>query len=460
MSSILEALSSAWIPDLVLLAMTAYARVRSGSWFSPAAFFGLYWVGVLTASLIAMDHALPGLGIWALVTLVMAVQMGSAVAETRPKNLGILRSVADDFVADQSVADSQVDKVEMGQAMRCRLQKICLFLLAVALFGCIYFVWVSLDLFGQMLSVASLIQMAAKWTVLRYGEFSDPWPLRLAAIWMYPAALLGGILSSIAALRRERLLGISSVSPALLYTFLTGGRAAFILAFALWLAGRWAARIAVSDRPATFFRKKTVLAFAALAAGMLLMFTAVNTFRGAKELSHPAELFLEFNNGQIRNYMFGPPAAFAEWFAHGDNDSRTGGTLTWGALTFQGMFDTLQIRPKTLGTYSDSERTVGSEGTNIFTMFRGLIQDFSFPGAILVCVFWGWCGGRAYARRSLAAKNLLVLAAFYAVAIFGGLMCPFTFNSTIFAWVVAWMALGKKTQSADLALQPAAVVGV
>ena len=86
MTVMLEMLGSAWIPDVILLGATAFFCLRNGSWFAPSSFLGLYWFGLLTASLLAMDHPVPGLGIWVLVSLVVAVQVGSAMTETDGKH--------------------------------------------------------------------------------------------------------------------------------------------------------------------------------------------------------------------------------------------------------------------------------------------------------------------------------------------------------------------------------------
>jgi len=418
MSIIANLISSPWIPDGLLFALTIVFRIRSGSWLAPSSFFGLYWIAALTTSLLAVDHRVPGLGTWVLVSLIVTVQLGSGIAETNGTSAPL-------------TTDS-----DCHQATSVRLRKACLLFLLMALAGCVYFIWLSLDTFRQEFTLVSLVQMAAKWTFIRYADFRDPWPLRFAAVWVYPVALLGGMLTSASRKRADKVIGALSLLPALLLTFLAGGRTAIVLALAFWFGGQWAARVACTKGRVLLFGKGTLLLFAGLAMSLVLIFVGVNTFRGAKDTSNLADLSLEFNSGQIRNYMFGPPAAFVQWF-----DRSASSPVTWGALTLQGVFDVLQIRPRTLGTYGDSEATVGSEGTNIFTMFRGLIQDFTLPGAYLVCGLWGLFSGYVYSMRSLRVLPVLGLSAFYALCLFGGLICPLVFNSTIFTWVIAWLVL-------------------
>ena len=418
MSPISEALGSAWVPDLLLVPVTLHFRMRNGSWFAPSSFIGMYWFVMLSASLLAVDHRVPALGTWVLVSLVATVQLGSSMTEM------------------SAPAARSAGELELCDLLRRRIGKACVVLMLIAIIGCGCFVWVTLTMFGEEFTFARLLQMAAKWTLLRYSDFADPWSLRITAVWVYPVALLGGFLVALTNRFREKLLGLSTLLPSLLLSLLAGARAGFILGLGCWLGGNWAARVACAEGTPVLFKKKTVAAFAGLALGLLFLYVGINALRGGQQAAYTTDLSITFNSGQIRNYMFGTPAAFAGWFDRGDR-----GPLMWGALTLQGVYDALHIRRKTLGTYDDSERTVGLEGTNIFTMFRGLIQDFTLPGAFVICGVWGMFSGRAYASRSLAAGPALVLSAFYTIALFGGLMCPFAFNSTIFTWVVVWIVI-------------------
>ena len=53
-----------------------------------------------------------------------------------------------------------------------------------------------------------------------------------------------------------------------------------------------------------------------------------------------------------------------------------------GAYTFAGVFDLLGIKQRQIGVYEQYETLAGGEDTNIYTLLRGLIQDFTLPGAM------------------------------------------------------------------------------
>ena len=438
MSAALDLLSSAWVPVFLLLGLTLYCRTRVSNWLVPSAFFGLYWFCFVVASLLAVDHRVPGLGMWALVSMIIAVQLGSMLGETQGEQTGEEEPQREDIRREQNQA-APAENVQLERIIRLRALPACALLTLGATAALVYFALYSLNLFHQSFSFISLVQMAARWTLLRYDGFIDPWPLRLAAIWVYPPALVGGLLFTLSRSFRDKSIAIASLFPGLLLTVLSGGRVAFVIAGVCWLGGCWSTRACRAETRRGFFRLKSGLLMGAGALALLLLYAGVNSLRGAKDASDARDLSLDFNSAQIRNYMFGMPAAFAEWFDRDQQDS-----VHWGALTFPGPFTLLGIRQRTLGTYTDSAPTVGLEGTNIFTIFRGLVQDFTLGGAFLISGLWGFFGGRDYCRRSLQPGTILGLSAYYAVALFSPLMCLFSFNSPIFAWVVAWLVLRRR----------------
>ncbi len=435
MSAALELFGSAWVPVFLLLGLTLYCRTRVRSWFVPSAFFGMYWFCFVVASLLAVDHRVPGLGMWALVSLVAAVQLGSMLGEIQGNHADEEEGSEEQPKAESNQA-TLAERAQLERVTRLRALPACALLTLGATAALVYFALYSLDLFRQSFSFLSLVQMAARWTLLRYDGFLDPWPLRIAAIWVYPPALVGGILFPLSRNVRDKSIAIASLLPGLLLTALSGGRAAFLVAGVCWLGGCWSARACCPGTRRGFFNLKSGLLLGAGALALLMLFAGVNSLRGAKDASDARDLSLEFNSGQIRNYMFGMPAAFAEWFDRDQRDS-----VHWGALTFPGPYALLGIRQRTLGTYTDSAPTVGLEGTNIFTIFRGLVQDFTLVGAFMISGLWGFLGGRNYCQRSLHLAAVLGLSAYYAVALFSPLLCFFGFNSPIFAWVVAWFVL-------------------
>jgi len=73
--------------------------------------------------------------------------------------------------------------------------------------------------------------------------------------------------------------------------------------------------------------------------------------------------------------------------------------------------------------------------TNIYTLFRGLIQDFTLPGALIVLWIVGVIAGYAYNQTARGHLTWMpILIAFYAFAC-DFLTSIFNYNSILFAWV-------------------------
>ena len=88
----------------------------------------------------------------------------------------------------------------------------------------------------------------------------------------------------------------------------------------------------------------------------------------------------------MQSYYFGYLAAFTNWL--GDFYSSL---PTFGMTTFAGPLNLIGFLERPLGFYDPVLISPGLE-TNIFTAFRGIIYDFSIPGAIVISFIAGFLG--------------------------------------------------------------------
>jgi len=427
MEALIEIIGSPWIPALLLFVGAFGFRLRSRSWFAPSAFAGLLWSGYLCCSLLALGDRARTLGFWALLVLVLLIQTSAALAECADKT---------------ALKPSDEGR---HHALLLRIRRTCVAFILISLGGCVFFVFSSLEEFHLDWSFVSLLRIGGMWTLQRYDYVIDPWPLRIAAIWPYPAAILGGMMWGLAAARRDKILALLSLIPSLLISFLLGGRTGFLLALAFWLSSYWATDRARGAEHKKLINFKNLAIAGATGAGLLFFFILIFGLRDFDPTSNSG-VILAANQGQIKNYLFGSPVAFSNWF---DNSDR--GMLDYGALTFPGLYDFLGLHARTIGTYTEFVSTTGPEHINIFTIFRGLIQDFTLPGTFFICAIFGFFSGRAYSKPSFDAGFALTLSAYYSVMLFSPLYNIFGFNSSILTWVVAWFVLKDRRQ--PLALQ-------
>jgi hypothetical protein len=102
----------------------------------------------------------------------------------------------------------------------------------------------------------------------------------------------------------------------------------------------------------------------------------------------------------------------------------------------------LHLKTRIVGRYLETSNVLGTETTNVYTFFRGLIEDFTAAGAALVAAWIGGCAGWIYSRRSRNSRVALFwLSAFYASFLYSPIVSLFSFNGAALAWVVALFIL-------------------
>jgi hypothetical protein len=420
-NSVIEALGSSWLAYAVLVVATVACRLRCGSWFAPAAYVGLIWSFFIGVSLLVVEYPIPRSGLWMLVLFIVTIQLGALIvhqlqprvrASDRPGWAGEFESLI-------------VPCRRYGAACA-----------AVALAGCVYFLFASLERFGLPFTWIGVLGVGARWTLLRYTDVLEPWSVRVAVTWLHPAALLGGILFACSSRRLDRVIGAVTLLPAFAYGVLTAARAAILLGLTCWIGGHVATLCVRNEGRLKLFSAKRFASVLLVGASMLGMFAAIGGVRDSK-WAHA--FVLDFKESKIFAYMFGSPAAFSGWWTASSDISDT----HWGERTFAGEFDLLHIRTKTIGMYTDMANVVmGAEESNVYTIFRGLIEDFTPFGAVLICACMGGLASGVYVTSSRHVRGaLFCLSAFYSAALFSPLFSLFSFNGVMLAWVVAGLVI-------------------
>lgn len=432
----IDTIGSPWLAYAILLIVTGFSRLRCGSWFAPAAFVGLVWSFFTGASLLVVDYPIPGRGLWMLVVLIVATQLGALVAHQLPPQKGAfaLTSSADTF-----------------ESLIVPCRRYALICAVVALLGCIYFLLFSLEEFGLPFTGIGVLEVGAKWTLLRLDDAFEPWSVRLLIMWFHPAGLLGGVLFACSRKRLNRTIAVLILVPALLYSLLTATRAPTLLGLTCWIGGFVATRC-IRDRGRLALFTPRRLALLMFAAGsIVMMFVSVDAVRDTPWLQ---DFVVDAHESHLSNYMFGSPAAFADWYAHADVSG-----AEWGARTFAGEFDLLHLKRRVLGRYLEMSNLMGTESTNVYSLFRGLIEDFTVFGAVLVATCIGGLASWIYVTSSKKPRSgLLWLSAFYATFLFSPIVSLFSFNGIALAWLVAWLVISNaKPRTLVLRIPPSHV---
>ena len=137
------------------------------------------------------------------------------------------------------------------------------------------------------------------------------------------------------------------------------------------------------------------------------------------------------------NYAFAHLLAFDHWFAN-----FTWEVFTGGQYTFFGIFNTLGLANREIGIFRDV-LYIGSLHTNVYTVFRSIVTDFSPIGGLLFMALLGFIASYAYkkVRFSHEAEPLAVtvLVMIYAFILWSFVTSVFAYASYICAFVYFYL---------------------
>src|SRR5262249_11535871 len=117
---------------------------------------------------------------------------------------------------------------------------------------------------------------------------------------------------------------------------------------------------------------------------------------------------LILDSQRLSKYAFGSLAAFSNWW-HGSSSH----DVSFGAYTFGGIFDALGIKHREIGLYEGMVTLPGGEETNVYTAIRGLIQDFTLSGALILAFAVSVVSGALLSSSSSRASTKILSASGY-----------------------------------------------
>lgn len=135
-------------------------------------------------------------------------------------------------------------------------------------------------------------------------------------------------------------------------------------------------------------------------------------------------------------YGFASFSAFDNWLINSQKEP-----YTFGRYTFYSIFNLLGIATRKQGVYDLIGE--GVVKTNVFTMFRGNIQDFGIIGTFLLYLFFGFIS--AYSKNKFCKNSSPLAGCILALAIFtifyGIIISPLTFSSYMFSFLIFFVFL-------------------
>ena len=260
-------------------------------------------------------------------------------------------------------------------------------------------------------------------TNFRYLGVKRPHYFSLINMAFYASALFGGLLFS-RRISGSKTIGLAPLIVALVYSLITTAKSTLLQPLLMWISAYGAGMLLQSRGRAM----KLGISGMVLVGCLAIVISGITLF--TFYLRYPNKSLWDAVAENIVNYVtFGLPP-FVYWW---DNVNIVRLSPDYGRWTFSGIIDFLSLGSRELGIYKEFV-VVGALVSNLYSVFRGLIQDFTFPGAILVTLCSGALAERAY--RSVTEGNIAmvgILAGMYSFMLWSPIVSLFVYNAILFA---------------------------
>ena len=395
---------------LVLPAIAFSARRSGGSWYSPAAFFAGFWCIFGGLPLIASPVAVPPAGMLFLVAACAVVLLGAWVAKRR-------------LPATAPSTPPLNEPPLLGW-----------FIAACSLLGVVVVVLIlgSINVPGSAnreLSFGGIVATIHELAIARNaGTWQEPAIARVLTTAVYLGAMLSGVMIAMRHSGWLRWLSLAVFVPSITITVILTTKASLLVPLVLGASSYLATSVA-TGRPPGWTLKRTMWLAGGIAV-LAVAFVLVQMVRYAGWSSGQPLAVIQLLWLDSFPYL----GVFSSWFQ--SNALSTSLHPALGQYTFAGVFEVLHIHTRVAGVYTE-QVSIGGSTYNIYTAFRGLIEDFTVPGALLFLALVGF--GAELAYRRVQSGDLLyvgLLAAFYAATLWSFVVNIFIYNSIVLAFVV------------------------
>ena len=276
---------------------------------------------------------------------------------------------------------------------------------------------------SSLLDFSSLLKVNNSLSVSRYTEnTSNGLFTQFFLIFSYAAPLIGGFCFPVFASKNGKIICCASLVPLLFAGLTQGVKMGIITSLFVFISGYYVSCILLGKGIAIKVSTvvKIILGIFVLFAILLLSMM----FRiGRFDLST-----FYIVTDKFVAYAFGHLPAFDLWF---DKQPWVSDTLTFGAKFFLGITNFLGILKREQGLYSDyMVISTGGAATNVYTVFRVIIDDFGIILSPILFFFLGVFIQRIY-RRLLLLANYRINSAICVSFLF---MTFWSFGTSVFVY--------------------------
>lgn len=229
---------------------------------------------------------------------------------------------------------------------------------------------------GDILSIRGIINVSSTSAVLRYTENRSTSTLhQLLSILIYAGPLCGGFTFNFSKKFKYRILSIATMIPIVMEMVFTSGKSGFIASIFLWLAG-WCISYELVNKRSPIVKTKSMILLGLGVGCLLLILFLVMLLRTGEFSGEMIGIIYQ----KFWVYAFGHMIEFDAWFSMPRSLD-----YGLGSNTYMTFFRLLGLVSRKGGIYD----VIIPEYGNVFTAFRGVIEDFGTVGGLLYCMLRG-----------------------------------------------------------------------
>ncbi|OEE57330.1 hypothetical protein A1OS_21750 [Enterovibrio norvegicus] len=224
--------------------------------------------------------------------------------------------------------------------------------------------------------IGNLFVMANENAIARYsGNLGSSLLSKVTTILSFSLAFIIGSLCANKLNNKNRLIFFVYISILIIDSLIMAARAGLLLQMAALISSFVVTKYVTTG--SSYFRVTTrkIMTILCCVVGVFIFFVIVQVFRGGNE-----EYDILGISSHIVTWFIGYIPAYDMWLKNMYSFE-----YTFGLRTFAGIADVLNINVRQGGVYEPV--TIG-EGrvTNVYTAYRGLIEDFSLPGMYVILI--------------------------------------------------------------------------
>lgn len=270
--------------------------------------------------------------------------------------------------------------------------------------------------FQQIFSFNLLLKLNSAAATSRYG-ISTPSNLifQITLIFLYLGPLYGGYILPLIS-GRKKYWSYISILPSILVTLTQAVKLGFITSIALWSIGVIVSSYANNN---SFFKVRIATILKILPFSILffaILFISMVFRSGRFDLN-----IMEIVSEKFILYAFGHLPAFDLWFAKNIGDINP----TGGVKTFYGISNYLGFANRVQGVFIEftlfGKNNFSGMGTNVYTLFRFIIEDFGLLGSLFSIFLTGTISGYTWLmikkRANILFFQTILIAILFSVSL-------------------------------------------